>query len=79
VVVWEGFWQLCCQRQVIFGAPQPISLADILAWFEMRGITDTESRVEFLMYLLAMDEVWRFDAADRRPKKDKHANATDDN
>ena len=51
---WEAFFALSRSRSVGF-AVNPVSIADIVAYMELKGIFDPEEREDFLHFMQEMD------------------------
>lgn len=68
--VWEGFLTLSSARQLGFNGPQPISLSELLAFLQYRGIEDPEDREEFVTLVQSLDQVFMADAIAKQKAKD---------
>lgn len=66
---WKAFAMLSRSRSYNFGGSNPIQIAEILAYFEMFGITDFEDRETMLYLIKELDSEYLKDEAARRPKK----------
>ncbi len=67
--VWEAFTQLSGARQVGFNGPLPLSMSEVLAYAQFRGIESPDEREELLHFVQYLDKVWLEDYAGRKPKK----------
>lgn len=68
VPYWEAFAVLSCARGVGHG-PQRITLGDVLAYCELRGVDDSEERVRLVHLVQAMDDEYFALAAGRLKQK----------
>ena len=57
--IFKIFNILDSQRDFGFEAPQPISILDILSYFELVGIKDNDIREELLSLIIILDNVTR--------------------
>jgi len=55
---WDAFWVLHGSRGASMGGPMPIPLTEMLAWCDLRGIEDSEDRMELLQHIRTMDAVY---------------------
>ncbi len=69
VWVWEAFTTLGGSRQIGFNGPLPISMGEVLAYAEFRGIQDPDEREDLLHYVQYLDRLWMEDYSSKRPKK----------
>lgn len=60
--VWEGFAFLSGSRPMGYASPQPLAVADMLAYLDYRGITDPDEREEFLFLVQSLDRRFIADA-----------------
>lgn len=58
VWIYEGFMCLSASRQFGMGAPQRISITDVLSYCEYRGIDDDDDRDDFLFHVQQLDQVF---------------------
>lgn len=58
VWIWEAFTFLTGGRQIGFNGPQPIALAEVLAFCEFRGIYDPDEREELLYHIQRLDALY---------------------
>lgn len=54
---YRAFIELCGKRQFNFG-PQPIQLSEIAAWLDLQRITNSESRLEYALFIGLLDQTW---------------------
>lgn len=66
--IWDMFFKLSSARQTGFAGPQPLSLSEILALFELDGIDDVDDREDTLSLLQHMDRIFMTVMAERKPK-----------
>lgn len=67
--VWEAFSFLSSSRQMGFNGPQPISLTEILAYAEFRGIHSPDEREELLHHVQKLDSQYLQDSATKAKAK----------
>jgi hypothetical protein len=48
---WEGFWHLNSTRTAGFSSMNPVSISEIKAYCEMRGISDTQFFLDIVLFL----------------------------
>lgn len=61
VWIWEAFTYLTGGRQMGFNGPQPIALAEVLAYAEFRGIQCPDEREELLYHVQRLDALYLSD------------------
>lgn len=69
--IWEAFTYLNACRQAGFNGPQPISLTEILAYAQYRGITCPDERDELLYHVQKLDVLYMTEQANRAKSKSK--------
>jgi hypothetical protein len=69
VWVWEAYMFLSSSRQMGFAGPQPISLAEVLAYSDFRGIEDADERDELLHHVQRLDQIYLADHAAKAKSK----------
>lgn len=71
VWIWEGFMCLSLSRQYGMGAPQPVSMSDVLAYCEFFHIYDPADREDFLYHVQRMDAVFMKDFKEKNKNTNK--------
>ena len=66
--IWESFMFLSGSRQMGFNGPQPISIPEVLAYSEFRGIHDMDEREELLHHIQRLDQVFLSDYYQKKAK-----------
>lgn len=64
--VWDAFTKLDRSRQIGFNGPQPIQLAEIVAYTVLNPVEDTD---EFVNYVQIMDNEFLLDFKERQDKE----------
>ena len=67
--IWRAFATLSQSRTYNFSGSNPLQVSEILAYFEMFGISDFEEREELVYLIKELDSEFLKDEANRRPKK----------
>lgn len=70
---WEAYCTLNAARQFGMNGPQPISVADIMAYCAIVGMTDPQDRLELLRAVQAMDTEHAKWDAERRKNQQRSA------
>lgn len=63
VWIWEAYAHLSGSRQMGFAGPQPISMGEVLAYADFRGIADPDEREELLNHVQKLDQIFLADVA----------------
>lgn len=69
VWIWEAYIHLSTSRQLGFSGPQPLSISEVLAYADFRGIHNLDEREELLHHVQALDQIFMADFNARNPKK----------
>ena len=69
--IWQAFNELHSARPSGFG-PMAIPVSEILAWMDLQGIYDRETRLEYYSLIRVMDIYWlKWAAKENESKKKK--------
>ena len=69
VWVWEAYAFLSSARQIGFSGPQPLTLSEMLAYADYRGINAVDEREELLVLVQHLDRVFMNDYTAKTKKK----------
>ena len=59
VDIWNAFAVLSAQRDGGFSGITPIPVSEVMAYCDLRGMTDPDTRTLYLRGVTALDQEWR--------------------